>query len=292
MRLLQAVKSLWVVLVFGGALAYFALNADAVLEQLKIVRPGRLMLAVGLLILGKLMLVELARQSVEVIAQKPGYGRMFYINAMSQLAKYLPGGVWHFVGRAGYYHTDGLTLKQATQAMVIENIWLVTSAAFVGVIFFIGYTVDAVNLLMAAVLVLCWWAMLYIMTRWRAPSASFRQTGLALLLQVSIWMTLGASLWVLIPQDIPGLSQLAIGAFGLSWVVGYVAVFAPSGLGVREGMLVAVLAVVLSPSVTIIYAAINRTVWIITEFILAAMARSLIADETTHQPIQIKEGEA
>ena len=47
---------------------------------------------------------------------------MFAISALSQLAEYLPGSIWHFVGRAGFYHAGRLPLRAVTRAMVIENL--------------------------------------------------------------------------------------------------------------------------------------------------------------------------
>ena len=47
-------------------------------------------------------------------------------------------------------------------------------------------------------------------------------------------------------------------AFGLAGVAGMVAIFAPAGLGVREGVLLVMLAVVMSPAAAIIVAVVGR----------------------------------
>jgi hypothetical protein len=48
------------------------------------------------------------------------------------LGKYLPGGIWHFAGKFGIYKVMGISTKATTQAIIYENIWLLSSATIVG----------------------------------------------------------------------------------------------------------------------------------------------------------------
>ncbi len=263
-------KRLWLLLLFGGVGLYFAGNVETILSHMRQVSAVRLILALGFLAVSKLLLVRLSQHSVEVTGQEIGYARMFQINSMSQLAKYLPGGVWHFVGRAAYYHAEGLSLKQTSQAIVIENLWLVTSAAFAGGILFSLYAKVPTS---AAVLVLLWALLLYIMTRWRVPQANWRDTLSVGALQSAVWILLGASFLILLPINDPALLPLAMGGFGLSWVAGYVSIFAPGGVGVREATLTALMSAALPPESVIVYAAINRVLWVIVESALGLIAK-------------------
>ena len=271
-RFLQLAKQFWIVFVFAVALVYLVNNSDDLYAQLRVIGWPRILGSLSFLLIAKFLLVEVSRQSVEVVANKPLFGRMLYVYALSQLAKYLPGGVWHFVGRAGYYHGQGLSARQSAQAMLVENVWLVMSAAFVGGIFFALYALAGVSLLVIPLLVISWWAALYAVTRWRIVSLSASKHSLILLLQLTIWVALGAALWVLMVEEESGFFFLCIGAFSLSWLVGYVSVFAPGGLGVREGVLVVIFATLLSPSEVAIYVSVNRIIWIVGEIILAITA--------------------
>jgi uncharacterized membrane protein YbhN (UPF0104 family) len=88
--------------------------------------------------------------------------------------------------------------------------------------------------------------------------------------QLVAWFFIGAAFWVpllSINQDFR-LAGIAIGGFALSWVVGFVTVFAPSGIGVREAVITIMLAGIISPEASVIYAAINRVVWIVAEVCL------------------------
>ena len=66
--------------------------------------------------------------------------------------------------------------------------------------------------------------------------------------------------------------MLIIGAFIISWLVGFVSLFAPSGLGIREAVLVSLLLPVLSANDSAIFALIHRILWIGVELIFTLIA--------------------
>ncbi len=280
-QLIKIAKWGWLVLIFGAVLFYFVRNFDTITQQLQAVSLPRLLLAHVLLIGGKLLLVEHSRQSVAAVNHSSKFGRMFYIYAMSQLAKYLPGAIWQYVGRAGYYHADGLTIKDTTRAMIIENVWLIFSASISGIIAYILYHGESP--LLAAGMLMVWFALLALLFRVYTGQFRPRQALVVLVLQAAIWCLLGFSLWAILPLDTPRIGLLAVGAFGISWTVGYVTIFAPGGIGVREGVLTAILAVVIAPADALIYAAVNRIVWVISELSLGLVARTFFATKQTEQ---------
>ena len=60
---------------------------------------------------------------------------------------------------------------------------------------------------------------------------------------------------------------------GLSWSIGYVSLFAPSGLGVREAVLVAILSVAYVPEQIVFYVTLNRLIWVVVgEVVLGLIA--------------------
>jgi hypothetical protein len=111
------------------------------------------------------------------------------------------------------------------------------------------------------------------MTRWRVPQANWRDVVSVGALQSAVWILLGTSFAILLPINDLTLMPLAMGGFGLSWVAGYVAIFAPGGVGIREATLTALMAAALPPESAIVYAAINRILWVIVESALGLIAR-------------------
>lgn len=278
-RLIRIAKWLWLVLVAGAVVRYLWAHWDEIGPQLRAISPARLALAAACLIASKLLLVIVSQRSVALAGHRIGYRRMFAINALSQLAKYLPGGIWHFVGRAGFYHADGLPLRAVTRAMIVENLWLVLSAFLAGLIGALAYTLPGARAgIAAAGLIAVWWALLWLIRLRFSGERSWRAGLGGLALQAAIWALVGASLWIILP----GLSgwrsaALAIGAFCLSWVVGYVAVFAPGGIGVRETVMTALLVPLLAAPETLVYAGVHRFIWVAAELALGILARTVIA---------------
>src|SRR5690606_14399403 len=159
------------------------------------------------------------------------YRHMFYINAMSQLAKYLPGSIWQYVSRAGFYRAGGVSIANATRAIILESIWIVSSAVLVGLVACALYLTEAPPVLVALALVVvfvAWTIILLQVTRIYVREARWRLTLRVQVVQVLTWLTLGISLWLLIPgEGAVRILPLVIGAFGLGFGAGYVVFFAP-----------------------------------------------------------------
>jgi hypothetical protein len=62
------------------------------------------------------------------------------------------------------------------------------------------------------------------------------------------------------------------GAFSLSWLAGYVAVFAPGGIGVREVLLAVLLGAFFKSGEVAIYASIHRLLWVLAEVFLGGLS--------------------
>jgi uncharacterized membrane protein YbhN (UPF0104 family) len=75
----------------------------------------------------------------------------------------------------------------------------------------------------------------------RVPKRTLACAGL---LSATAWLPAGAAAWILTSGLSPSTADVRFvtGAYALAWLVGFVVVFAPSGLGVREATLVALLA--------------------------------------------------
>lgn len=286
-RLISILKIVWVCLVFIGAGWYLLRHSDTIFEQLRTIPLWRLAVSSGLLVGGKLFLVQLSRESVGVVqGQQFPFPQMFKVNAMSQLAKYLPGGIWHLVGRAGYYTAENLSASQITWAMIAENIWLVSSAfclggATLGLYLLQGQPLQA-GIVAAGMIVLDAIAV-FVLFRIRHTAVTLQTVGRIVLLQIILWTLIGGSLWALLP-DQPNSLLLVISAFLLGWFVGYVSILAPSGLGVRELVLTALLGVIIAPQQALIYATVNRVIWIFTELLLAGVALLLLPREQSSPP--------
>lgn len=275
------VKWAWVIAVIVFVGIYFHKHLPEEMEYLKSIRMGNILLSVGLLIIGKLAVVELARQSVKRGGWAPGYGQMFSIVTISQLGKYIPGGVWHFAARISSYKENELSNKKTAKVMVLENLWLVSGALVFGLfmvtlqppsdylysLLHVKTPAGAWTALTIALPVL-WLVGLIALERiftGTLDASSLRQIAWIAAVQLVIWGAMGSSFFFVF-QDI-GFSSfwLILGGYALSWVAGYVVIFAPGGIGVREFVLVALFASLLPTGQIAIYSVVHRLIYTFVE---------------------------
>ena len=291
-KLLQVAKSTWTILVFVAAGRYLYARSDVISAAAAALSPAQIAVSILFVVGGKIVLVEVVRRSIEASGGRFSRKDIAFMTMTSQLAKYLPGGVWHLVGRIGMYGSRGMNMRQSSKAVLLEQTWLLASATcFGGIVVGAGarMAVPPVpwlprGLMIYAAIVtlgLAWWAALTISYRVLALSErrSWHQLVSGLGEQAVVWGLMGLSLWILIPQEgtFP-VALTAIGAFGIAWTVGYLAVFAPGGLGVREAVLVMILGLVVRSENAAIAAAVHRAVWTLSELVLGGAAWVFLRD--------------
>jgi hypothetical protein len=275
---LTALKWSWTFAIIVGVGVYFSRHFQTSLTYIQNISIAQFMLSAALLVVGKLFLAEMSRQSVVSQAWKPSYRQMLHLYSTIQLSKYLPGGVWHFVGRFGIYRLNGLGNRESSRALIVENVWLVSSAILVGAMISTGNgDVFALLGLPASpwfrMLILGGCGLVWIAGNVLIGMQVLKKTPLLasvlrqLLAQSAAWLFIGLSFFALLPAPVMGIgtATLSIGGFAMGWALGYLTIFAPSGIGIREAVITAVLAIYIQPQEAAVYAALSRLVWIITE---------------------------
>lgn len=178
---------------------------------------------------------------------------------ISNLGRYVPGKVWSIAGMAVLAKGKGVPVAiSATSAAVMQGVGLLAAGA-IGLGAFAGGPgplprwglagaagAVAVLLLLLAVpplfrrAVALWFRLV----RTSAPANLNAAMVLRWLLQITAaWVVVGASFWLFAESLGVALSPAHAGsAFAAAYVAGYLMLFAPAGLGVREGFLVVFLA--------------------------------------------------
>ena len=209
------------------------------------------------------------------------YFRTCKILFASLMAKYLPGGWWAFVGRAHFYRREGLTLPQASVAVLMETLLVVTSGILVFSLFSLypaslaGGGQKAFWVLLGggclALLHPFFLNLLLVLVEkiFKKPVMTlhfpYRRIGYPFFIFFLFWLGMGGSFWILagslIGLKLALLPQM-VSAFALSWILGFLSFITPGGLGVREGALT----LLLTPSLPLYAAAalslLSRIWWI------------------------------
>jgi uncharacterized membrane protein YbhN (UPF0104 family) len=194
----------------------------------------------------------------------------------SQLGKYVPGSVWHYAGRVGLARSRGVPVRITIVSLAIEVGASVAAATAVGL--FVLPLAVAVPVAVALTVVIGLSASGRISVRFllaplrrlarRLVPIARDDVGLALhavpriaAMYVPVWLVYGVAFWLtaraLVPVPAGDLVYFTA-AFALGWTAGMLVVFAPGGIGVREAVLVALLAPKLGEGEAIVVAAASR----------------------------------
>ena len=300
-KILGFVKWLWLILVFMAAGYYFYRHQDQVIDLLKQIELWRIALSLILLLIGKAFLVKLVQYSVNCEGWNPTYLEILGVYGLSSLGKYLPGGIWHFVGRFGVYKMNGLTNKASTRSLILENVWLLSSALATGVIGIFLTRFDLIASLInipdekwlaisfTVVVLSIWIISLFIVHKVmnKYSSRTIQNVPAVAVIGLLLWTFIGGSFFVMFKDLLFSSAPLFIGGYAVSWAVGYIAVFAPGGLGIREAVLAFVFSSITTVELIAVYAAMNRIIWVIAEvlFGLVGMSQKNLVSVSTELPI-------
>jgi len=205
---------------------------------------------------------------------------------VSSLGKYLPGKIWAVAGMALLAQRAGVPPWAATgSAVVMQGLAIGTGAAVAGLTgreaieaAHPGSRIVLALLVVGAVVgvaLLLWPPFLRRLLRVLAPEAEARGApaaagiGFGIAANVLAWLGYGLALWLLARGLLPGAGLeplLAVAAFTASYLAGFLAVFAPGGLGVREALFIIMLQGPLGIGAATALAVASRVLLTITEF--------------------------
>jgi hypothetical protein len=205
---------------------------------------------------------------------------------VSSLGKYLPGKVWAVAGMALMAQRAGIAPWAATgSAVVLQVLAIGTGAAVAGLtgraaieVAHPGSSVALAVLVTgaaASIGLLLWPPFLRRLLRFAAPSTGSGGTppatsiGFGIAANLVAWVGYGLALWLLARGLLPAAGlrpALAVAVFTASYLAGFLALFAPGGLGVREGLFILMLQGPLGIGAATALALASRVLLTITEF--------------------------
>ena len=217
---------------------------------------------------------------------------------LSNLARYVPGNVWSYVGAVELARREGVARRTTLSVMAITQVLSVGVALLTGLPVLLAERarlgrpalLGVVVVLVAAALAAIFRRRLLGLARRRLPDFDpadvTPSAGTVALLTVgyaAYWVVTGlafaalvASLYPLALTDIP----VVVAAYAAAYAVGFLALLTPAGLGVREGVLVVALAPVLPAGPALVVALISRLWMMLVELAGAAVAH-LVARRRT-----------
>ena len=247
--------------------------------------------SVGVLATGACWRVWLA-----ALADAPPARTSHQVFYLTQSGKYLPGSLWPFLAQALLARRFGVPRSAMLTATSLFLITHVVTGVAVGVLGagpvvaagwrWLLYPTAAAGLVLLLPPVLL--RVVGLLDRVRASRGGtvhatprdlgWSTVGRAVVLMLAAWGTYGGATWVLVRRLEPDPSglPLAVGAYALAWVVGFLAVAAPAGVGAREATMVVVLAPLVGASAALAVALVSRVTLTVVDLGLAAASAPVL----------------
>jgi uncharacterized membrane protein YbhN (UPF0104 family) len=176
----------------------------------------------------------------------------------SQLAGFVPGSVWHAVSRVMLVEREGVPRLVSAVSMGIESVLVLLAAAIVSSLTLLAWqdvpTWLGVALIAGLLVLVAQPGLLFKLLNWILVRLKRRPLEVALtprdmlvllwpyLLNWLIFAAISFALVAALYPDLPLSSAPVVGGiFTASWVAGYLAIFVPQGLVVREFFIVSLL---------------------------------------------------
>ena len=270
---------------------------DAVKSYAWRFEPFLFVISIALVVVAYTVSADAWRRVIRAMGPSLSLRQAFRITFLANLGRYAPGRIWQAVGVMTLAEREGVQKQQALSSFVISQVFVMLSSALVvALCFFAGadtlqlsapewvfvplVTFASICALSATLLVVrpnwLFAALNFLLRRWgHSPvTLGFSIEGaFGLTFQYGLfWILHGLAFWFFLLAVAPERAPewyVAIGAFTLSHQLGYLAILAPGGVGVREfalaGALRPMYAVLASPI------AILSRVWVMLAEAIAAL---------------------
>ena len=243
-------------------------------------------LSTGLWLLGYLLFALGWDLVLRRLGSSIGWWRASRVWFLSQGLKYIPGSVAYAVGRVHLAREEGVQGIPAALGLALENLLPLATAVllFLALLPFglvqtlpsnltVGVLVAAVALTLSLPLFLGRLPAVWPMSG--NISLGYKALAALLAFYVLVWLVVGLACYLSfrsLGQGFPLSLWQVLGLYAISWAGGLVAVFAPGGLGVRDGILIVLMSSFIPFPLAAAGAAVVRVQTLAVEGLLAFLA--------------------
>ncbi|MDP2956847.1 MAG: hypothetical protein Q8N53_10530 [Longimicrobiales bacterium] len=288
-RIRSASQVAWLLLVVGFAVRFAWRHADE-LASLDLASGGSAWAVALLCLVGaKVMISLMVHASWRAAGADLGLRQAVYTYNMSQLPKYVPGGIWPYVSRVRLARARSLDFPRIWSGLAMETAMLLGGAVVLAALAFdAGALLPAVGVTVPVAWIAPARAGALALVGVGAAAAAARvphrgALARAVVLTLAAWALIGLSFHAVV-TGLAGSGALAgaasgaaglvptAGLFAFAWTLGFVAFFSPAGIGVREVLLGLGLAGVGPPAVVAAIVVGHRLVHFAADVLCAGAA--------------------
>ena len=241
-----------------------------------------LTLSVALQVLTLLWLLKIWKSILRRTGSSVTYRKLFKAWFISNLGKYVPGKVWQFLGMLLLLEREGVPKKNTFSTGVLGQTLSVISGLLISALFLGSDLYSQILAKNPALIIVLIVFLIGVLALIFYPQLLERAINLALrilkkdqilldlksknvflyILSYSLaWLFFGLAFTIFIKAFTPtplGMYPGLTGAFAFSFNIGFLALFAPGGIGVREGILVLLLGSYFPAPVAILISILSR----------------------------------
>ncbi len=234
------------------------------------------------------------REMLADLGSRLSFPDAWRIMFIGQLGKYVPGSIWPVLAQSELGADHGVPRSRSALSVLLSYAVMTCSGAVVAMVtlpfatassvaqyFWIIFLVPVAIVLLSPPVLNRLLRLTLRLSRQPAleQGVSFKGLGRTMVWAVAGWTFNGAMIYVMMRQlagHQQGTLLVSIGAYSLSWVIGFVAVFAPAGVGVREAVMVAVLSTLTTPATALTVALVSRALGVVADAATGAAASALV----------------
>ena len=245
---LQAIhiaKLIYTPLSFIFILYFSWLNRELLYKMVVISDLGFILLAILSWCILHLISPFLTKNILTILNCRIAYPRLLHIYISRLPARYIPGGIWHTVGRFADYHLHGISKKQLATLAAIETVLpaLITFLLGGGYLWASG-TTSLANSIEGILAITSFFMLLsgpFLIKLWKEDHLGEKYISyyfLFIFVSVIFWAIASISFifyYLSLTLHLPEIPLLDIAStYVFSWGVGYISIFAPQGIGIFE----------------------------------------------------------
>lgn len=219
----------------------------------------------------------------------PVAARIFFVG---QLGKYLPGSVWPVLAQMEIATAHKVPRHRTAGASVLTMLMALLAGLIIAIIALPlsgGSTPYEWAFIAAPFLLACLYPKVLnrgfsrLLRLAKRPPLEHPIGGHAIAISLgwsfASWLCYGFQIWLLairVGAPLGKALPLAIGAFAFAWCAGFLVVLAPAGAGVREVIMVAILAPVVGSDQATAIALVSRAVTMVADLVVAGVATAYL----------------
>ena len=224
--------------------------------------------------------------------------RNFFIG---QLSKYIPGSIWPVLAQSELGADRGIPRSRSALSVLLSYAVMTCSGGVVAAVTLPFATAASVAQYFWILLLIPLGAVLlsppvlnrmlrFVLRLARRPTldqgVSYRGLARAVTWALAGWLSNGIMIYLLLRQlagDRQGTLLVSIGGYSLSWAAGFLAVFAPAGVGVREAVMIAVLHTRATVAIALTVSLVGRALSVVADATTGSVAAALVGRRRLRQ---------